>query len=214
MSIAQDDLTQLVREICQHDPGSPQRQKGLTALIRAVRPKLWYENTPYYEDALQQTWVYCCRNLCSCTTGKQYDPTQASVVTWLNAYLKRRLQDGFTAAQQQKKLMVSEFSRSGDDGSGDRSLIDTLESAPDIPPMLERVKQWVETDPSGELHQAHIENHPNVTCQVLLLRRLPPETSWKDLASEFGVSVGSLSSFYTRQCLPRLRHFGKTEGFL
>ena len=214
MSIAQDDLTPLVREICQHDPGSPQRQKGLTALIRTVRPKLWCENTPYYEDALQQTWVYCCRNLCACTTGKQYDPTQASVVTWLNAYLKRRLQDGFTAAQQQKKLMVSEFSRSGDDASGDRSLLDTLESTPDIPPMLDRVKQWAETDPDGELRQSHIEGHPNITCQVLLLRRLPPETPWKELATEFGVSVGSLSSFYTRQCLPRLRNFGKAEGYL
>ncbi|MGK7891852.1 MAG: sigma-70 family RNA polymerase sigma factor [Leptolyngbyaceae cyanobacterium] len=209
----QDDLVQLVTKTCQHPVGSPQRQKGLTQIIRWVQPKLWHENTAYYEDALQQTWVYFCRNLCESKTGKRYDAAQASVVTWLNAYLKRRLQDGFITAQTQKKTIVSAYSNQ-DDAKGDRNLIDSIESAPEIPPLLEQVKQWIEADPSGELAMIHMESHPEVTCQVLLRRRLPPETSWKELAAEFGTSVGSLSSFYARQCMSRLRNFGKAEGYL
>ena len=76
------------------------------------------------------------------------------------------------------------------------------------------MKHWVKTDPDGELQKVHIEGHPEVNCQVLLLKRLPPETPWKALAAEFGLSVGSLSSFYARKCLPRLRAFGQSEGYL
>ena len=209
----QDELVQLIIETCQYPVGSPQRQKGLTRIIRLAQRKLWHENTAYYEDALQQTWVYFCRNLCESKTGKQYDPTQASVVTWLNAYLKRRLQDGFINDQQQRKTLVSSYATRSD-REDDRSLIDSLESTPDVPPLLEQVKQWAETDPNGELAKIYIEGHPDVNCQILLLRRLPPETPWKELATEFGISVGSLSSFYARQCLPRLRDFGKSEGYL
>ncbi|MEM9215196.1 MAG: sigma-70 family RNA polymerase sigma factor [Cyanobacteria bacterium P01_F01_bin.150] len=210
----QADLISIVAESCQHPEGSARRQKGLTQIIRQVRPKLWHENTPYYEDALQQTWIYFCRNLCRSHTGKQYDPEQASLVTWLNAYLKRRLQDGFIAAQKQKATTVSAFADTGDGESGSRNLIDSIASRPSVPPMLDRVKQWVETDPDGSLRKVHIEGHPQVNCQMLLLRRLPPETPWKELAAEFGLTVGSLSSFYTRQCLSRLRAFGESEGYL
>ncbi len=36
------------------------------------------------------------------STGDKYDPNRSSVITWLNAYLKRRLQDG--RIQEQEKL--------------------------------------------------------------------------------------------------------------
>jgi hypothetical protein len=64
------------------------------------------------------------------------------------------------------------------------------------------------------LSRIHITNHPEVTAKVLILRRLPPEDSWKSIAAEFNVSIPTLSSFYQRQCLPRLRNFGESEGYL
>lgn len=100
MNEFQRELTTLVTEACKHPEGSPGRQKRLTQIIARVRRQLWYENTAYYEDALQQTWIYFCRNLCANTTGNQYDPDQASLVTWLNAYLKRRLQDCYINTQK------------------------------------------------------------------------------------------------------------------
>lgn len=88
-------LRQLVVETCQQKIGSLDRQRGLTRIVRSIAKsgKLWKENTPDYEDALQQTWLYFCRNLCEATTGDRYDPSRSSVTTWLNAYLRRRLQD-------------------------------------------------------------------------------------------------------------------------
>src|SRR4028118_611444 len=103
----EEHLRQLVTEACSHRVGSAARQKNLTKIIRLITRKLWKENTPYYQDALQQTWVYFCQNICEGNTGEPYNPSRGSVVTWLNFYLKRRLQDFYIDDQKQKAKTVS-----------------------------------------------------------------------------------------------------------
>jgi hypothetical protein len=216
MSELEQQLRQLVIEACRHQPGSPQRQRSLTQIIRLTTPKLWRENTPYYQDALQQTWIYFCRNICEGQTADPYNPDRGTVITWLNSYLKRRLQDQFIDRQSQLVTKASPHMRQTRSGDPDDLIdpIDNLPANPDIPPILEYVRDWVLQDLTGELRQITITGHPHVTCQELILRRLPPETSWKDLSAEFGLPVSTLSSFYQRQCLPRLRKFGESEGYL
>lgn len=216
MNEAEQRLRNLVEDACRHPPGSVKRQRGLTQIIRLTTPKLWRDYSPYYGDALQQTWVYFCQNICEGKTGAQYDPSFSSVSTWLNAYLKRRLQDGFTEQQKQQATRVPTQARRSRSGEIEETpdLVENLAAEPDAPPILEDVKVWVEADVSGELRRMHVEGHLNVTAQMLILRRLPPETNWKVLAAEFGLSVSTLSSFYQRQCLPRLRKFGESEGYL
>jgi len=213
MNEAEQQLRNLVKEVCEHPPGSIKRQRGLTQIIRLTMPKLWREASPYYADAVQQTWVYFCQNICEGKTGAQYDPSYSSVATWLNAYLKRRLQDGFIGQQKQQASQALSRSRLSE-AEEMPDPIENLAAEPDVPPILESVKAWVEADTSGELRRTQIEGQPAITAQVLILRRLPPETSWKELAIEFGLSVSTLSSFYQRQCLPRLRKFGESEGYL
>ena len=213
MNEAEQQLRNLVKEVCEHPPGSIKRQRGLTQIIRLTMPKLWREASPYYADAVQQTWVYFCQNICEGKTGAQYDPSYGSVATWLNAYLKRRLQDGFIGQQKQQASQALSRSRLSE-AEEMPDPIENLAAEPDVPPILESVKAWVEADTSGELRRTQIEGRPAITAQVLILRRLPPETSWKELAIEFGLSVSTLSSFYQRQCLPRLRKFGESEGYL
>jgi hypothetical protein len=211
MNGLEERLDLLASEACKHPPGSAARQKHLTRIIRLVAPKLWRENTPFYQDALQQTWVYFCHNICEGRTGRAYDPERGTIVTWLNFYLKKRLQDLIKEESTRKGKYISP---KPDDSTESLDPLENLPAEPDVPPLLEEVKQWVEADPNGELRDIHITNHPDVTAQVLILRRLPPETSWKDLAAEYKLSVSTLSSFYQRQCLPRLRKFGESEGYL
>ena len=209
----EEQVRQLVTEARRHRAGSPERQKNLTRTIRLIKNKLYKENTPYYQDALQQTWVYFCQNICEGNTGEPYDPTRASVVTWLNAYLKRRLQDFYIDRQKQQARTVLGVVQRSESGET-IDLIDNLEANSDIPPLLEEVRTWVQKDPEGELRRIYIKDRSEVTCQVLLLRRLPPETTWKTLAAEFDLSVSTLSRFYRRQCMPRLRKFGESMGYL
>ena len=214
-SASRDPLFSLVEETCSHPKGSPQRQRGLTQLIRSLNGQLWHTYDAYYNDALQQTWIYFCRNLCEAATAdRAYDPSVAKLSTWLNAYLRRRLQDFQIAQNKQRATTVSQSSLRSKDGDTTLDPIDRLPAPPDIPPWLEQVRAWAESDPTGELQSTHISKHPQVTAQLLILKRLPPETPWKTLAVDYGISVGTLSSFYQRQCLKRLREYGKAQGYL
>lgn len=206
-------LRNLVAQACGHPPGSPQRQKLLTQIIRLTSSKLWREGTAYYQDALQQTWLYFCRNLCEGLTGQTYDPSYGSVVTWLNAYLKRRLQD-FYLDQTRLKATTVFVKTYQSDGGEIIDPVDNLPATPPAPPLLENVEIWAKSDSDGELGNTHIKGRPDVTCQVLILKRLPPEISWKDLSTEFNLPIPTLSSFYQRQCLPRLRKFAEQEGLM
>lgn len=206
MSDLDQQIKDLVQEACSHPPGSPIRQKKLTQIIRLLSGKLWKESAPYYEDALQKTWLFFCKNICDA-----YNPKLASVATWLNTYLKRRLQDGFIDVRDRRNQEISSW-QTKDGESVD--VIDTIPGQEYVEPIWEKVRAWAEEDLDGELRKIHIEGYPTVTCQVLILRRLLSETSWKTLSKEFGIPIPTLSSFYRRQCMPRLRNFGEREGYV
>ncbi|MEM9265840.1 MAG: sigma-70 family RNA polymerase sigma factor [Cyanobacteria bacterium P01_F01_bin.13] len=207
MNNSPDELRRLACEACRHCIGSAERQRYLTRLIRLVKPRLWQEQSPYYQDALQQTWIYLCQNLCEGKTTKPYDPNVASVTTWLNAYLKFRLLDFERAIQSDRKRYVSVYSKEGKT----TDIVETLAANPEVPPILERVQDWLEQH-AHEFRQIHVVNHPEINCYEMILRRLPPEVTWQALETEYGVSYKTLESFYRRQCKSRLREFGRAEG--
>ncbi len=195
MATLEEQLKQLVTETCQHPPRSLGRQKGLTTIIRLVNrsQKLWKESSAYYEDALQQTWLYFCRNLCEATTAKAaYDPERSSIFTWMNSYLKRRLQDMYI-------------------GEKIKPIPDPIPPEPST--LLDRILEWVEADSTKNLRRTHVRDRPDVNAQVLILKRLPPdEASWQSLAQEFDLPISTLSSFYRRRCLPILKQFCNLES--
>ncbi|OKH37423.1 hypothetical protein NIES2119_13960 [[Phormidium ambiguum] IAM M-71] len=200
-------LQQLIAEACSYPPKSWQRRRKINQIVQIVTNsgKLWRENTPYYNDALQQTWLYFCRNL------EQYNPAQGSVITWLDNYLKWRLQDYRQNQQEEQERIVFSSSLQAENNLDP---IDNLPASPDVPLILEETYKWVNADPDGELTKIHAKGYPHLTCQVLILRRLPPETPWKAIAQEFGVPLSTAANFYKRECLPRLRKFAQNQGYL
>lgn len=207
-------LRDRIQALCQYPPNSRERRQGFNQVVRMIQQsgKLWRSSTPYYEDALQDTWLHFSRNLCEATTAEHpYCAADCAVMARLNAYLKRRLQDYAVRSTQEQQQR--EPPRRLNDGS----LIDPVEqlqAAEAAPPILEAVQAWVAADPTGELQATHIQGKPIATCQYLILRRLPPETPWKVIAAELGISIATLSGFYEKQCRPRLRRFGESEGYL
>ena len=203
----QTQVYELVLKARQYPAGSYQRNQCLTQIIRLVEPRLWKFYTPYYADALQQTWLYFAKNVCTV-----YDPTRASVATWLNNYLRYRHQDLTRQDFQHHYQEVSiDIESKGKDGSSFKAM--------DIPTrkygslsLLEEVIEWVKTDSDRNLQQTHVKNRPDVNCQTLILLRLPPETPWKEISSQFQVSIPTLSSFYRRNCMPYLRKLAQSIG--
>lgn len=200
-----EQLRQMIATTCQHPPGSFGRQKGLNQIIGMIQQsgQLLRSGAPYYEDALQQTWLYFCRNL------DKYASQKGSVINWLNVYLSYRLEDLRTQVREEAVRTVYRQISESDEP------LDPVENLPgrEEPRMLEEILEWVEKDPGGELRRTHIRNHREITCQVLIRRRLPPRTPWEKLAKEFNVPVGTLSSFYQRECFPRLLKFGEEQGY-
>lgn len=208
-----DQLRQLVIATCSQPRGSLERQRRLNQLIWHIQRSgklLRGSGVPNYEDALQQTWLYFCRNLCEAVTADPYDSTKASVITWINAYLKRRLQDNYQAVAEQQAKTLS-WQPSDLDDSADP--IAQLPARPDVPPILDEIQAWLERD-GKQLRRIHVRDRPEINCLVLIQRRLPPETSWEQLAQEFGVAIATLSNFYQRECFPRLLSFGQSQGYL
>jgi cytochrome c556 len=78
-------LQQMLLEARRYPSGHFRRQQALTRMIRLIAQskKLWQKNAPYYADALQQTWLYFCQNICEATTAECYDSARGSIITGL-----------------------------------------------------------------------------------------------------------------------------------
>ena len=120
------------------------------------------------------------------------------------------MKDGYIKTQKQQQQTVSARI---DESNKIIDPVESLPAKPDIPPILAEVEKWVLQDPEHKLRRTYLDNHPQITCQLLILKRLPPETPWKTLAEEYKVSAGTLSSFYQRKCKPLLREFSKFQGY-
>lgn len=196
-------------EARQHPRGSRDRDRLLTLIIRQVSPRLWRVATPYYADALQQTWVYFTQHL------DNYDAERGSVVTWLNAYLKYRHFDLVYQAQQRQQREIPLLETGTDHIEFTVPVVVQVATKPyGSLAMLEEVRHWIATDAEGLLRRTQMASRPEVNAQLLLQHRLPPATPWREIAAQVNVPVSALSAFYRRQCLPLLRHFGESNGWL
>ncbi len=205
-------LAELITQTCSCPQDSLERQRGLNQLIWEIQQSgklLRGVGEPDYEDALQQTWLYLCRNLCEATTGDVYDPERASVITWINDYLKWRLKDNRYKWHDMKSLRVQTIMFEDDDCIDP---VDHLMAPPSAPPIIDEIFDWLEKE-KKILKRIYVRDRPDINCYDLIPRRLPPETAWEDLAVEFGVAVTTISNFYHRECRPRLKEFIVSQGY-
>jgi hypothetical protein len=212
-----DDFHQSIRRLVAHiltyPPDSAQRRRLLNHLVKRVTAsgKLWKEYTPYYGDALQQMWEYCLTHL------EEYDPTRASVTTWLNYYLKKRLRYFRDRSYRERNRRITPFS-SDEDKNIDP--IDRVSAPDDIEPVLDiwqKTLEWVQKDPDGLLRETCFRKRADINAQVLFLKRFPQETPWKEIAADFDLDAAEtkdLPKFYNRKCLPLLRNFGLSQGYI
>jgi hypothetical protein len=206
-------LRTLIAEACAYPPRSLERRQKLSEVHRLVMKsgKLWREYTPYYNDAVQEMWEFCCKN------PEQYDPTVKSVITWLDDYLKKRLRNLRDARYRQKNREIAAFATE----SGETTdAIAHLPAHPDIQPVLEiweKTLDWVQTDPDNVLHCTCFRGYGEINCQALILRRFPSETPWATIAEEFNLTSSEskdLPKVYNRKCLPLLRKFAMSQGYV
>ncbi|MEG3865677.1 sigma-70 family RNA polymerase sigma factor [Microcoleus sp. MON2_D6] len=215
---AHQQIVELVTKACQQPPGSIRRSRFLNQLIREIikSGKLWKPKTPYYEEALQETWIYLNRNLCEATTAKRpYDPEESLITTWLNSYLERRLFDCRLAPIKESETPNRRRIASSE-GKQDKETInpiDYLAADYDVSFYLDELLAWIETDPNNELKSRHVRGKPQINCQVLLQRKCLYGQSLQELAKEFGCAHSTLYQLFNNDCRYLLQKFCEDQGY-
>lgn len=209
-------LQQLVVEACSWPLGSDGRNQNLERIIEELKRSRRLRrgsSVPEadYDDILQKTWIYLCRNLCEAETAKKpYNPNRSTLLTWINAYISWRLLDYYLEIEREKAGRMSPIKTT--DGEI-LDPVDIIPARPEPPPILEKVLAWLEQE-KKVLRRIYVEGRTDIHCELLIRHRLPPETSWQQLAQELGVSENTLQGFYRRKCVPRLREAGRQLSYL
>ncbi|NJN62338.1 MAG: sigma-70 family RNA polymerase sigma factor [Coleofasciculaceae cyanobacterium RL_1_1] len=208
-------LTNLALAACQHPPGSPERLRALNRLVREIQQsgKLWRDpDTEIYNEALSRTWLYFTQNLCEASTTTPFDPSRSSVTHWFNTYLKYRLRD--LRNEKMNDRYRRPWSQAFFDPDNPTDPTANLAAPEDIPPMLDITYAWLDAGTEPRLQNIHVKGRSDITAEILIRKRLPPEASWKEIGEELDYPSQLLSAFYHRHCLPLLREFGREQGFL
>jgi hypothetical protein len=177
----------------------------------------------HYEDAVQRMWVYFMDNVCEANTANNgaYDPERApngSVISWLNVYLYKRLKYQYGEVSQKKE--PNRYAQSTFDEESGRTidpvdnLVSPIENKIEGTNVIEAIREWASLDAERILCQCMSKTNPFISCQKLILRRLPPEElEWKDLAQEFNAPLPSISNYFRRHCIRLLQEFCRKQGF-
>jgi hypothetical protein len=206
----QHQLQDLVVAAKHHPARSLERKKQLTQVIRLIYPLIKRDYNPDDAEVVQDALFFLVKNL------DKFDPGRGCILTWLNPRLFFGRRDAYLAKINQQRHETRLDAALVDEENG------WTKGVPEVASrnygsleMLDRVLAWAQTDPNGTLRQTHLEGHPEINAQLLILLRLPlPETPWKEIAAKFGKSISALNSFYQRKCLPLLREFGSSEDWL
>lgn len=208
-----ENLQPLIADALTYPVGSVKRQQKVQRIYQLVMKskKLWKEYSPYYNDALQEMWEYCCQHL------EEYDPTVCGVITWLDDRLKKRLR--YNRDVRNRKWNQQAFAIQTDEGTT-FDPIENLTAPSDIQPILEiwqETLNWVQADPEERLRNTLFRRRQDINAQILFLMRFPSETPWSSIAERFQLTPAEtkdLPKFYNRRCLPLIREFGISRGYI
>jgi hypothetical protein len=205
----QTTLLTLRNQAITHPPGSKERNRTLTQMLRLIQPHLRKIHSPHFPDALQQTLLHFVTHI-----GTTYDPNLGDIIPWLNSHLWYRHHDlqRQTIHRACREIPIDATLR---DHRGYGYTINDLPARPmGSIDLLEQVREQVETDPTGIFRNTVMKQRPDITAQQIILLRLSPETPWQDIADQFQAPLTAIASFYQRHGLRLLRQYGQSEGWL
>ncbi|MBR8833880.1 MAG: hypothetical protein DSM106950_07515 [Stigonema ocellatum SAG 48.90 = DSM 106950] len=226
-----EQLQNLIKEVCQYADQTPERQKALNRLLIAIQQLrgIYKSSHQDYPQALNKTWEWVSRKIC------QFEPRspslEQSLVVWINGYLKWRIRD--LDAEENQNVISLDQSIIKDDVYG-TTLLDLLPDPQftclsldllDIKiaqiqekkhqRLGQRVRQQIIQDQQGKLKACHPGKYPQCHCQLLAQRLLlqQPQEKIADIAREFNIYNQTLHSHWKRKCLPLLQDIARNCGY-
>lgn len=197
-------LKQLACEAKQHPPRSRERRRTLTKLMQSInkirdlypeqikRPQRGSYSADVYQELYEEAWQRTMEKICCNIESYKPESPESSklerpVMAWVNNWLKWNF------------LAVSRESRNPQVVSLPLDKLDRFAAVEETPSEADWLRNLLEEDPEDRFKSVAIQGHPEVTFQVLALARGVEDQSWKQLSTELGISMQTLSSFYHRQ---------------
>jgi hypothetical protein len=194
-------------------PNSLERQQALNQLIDLIwhsqqlgHPQrgLWSESLyrEFYGEALQKTLLEVCLKI------DAYNP-EHSVMAWVNFRLKKQFievvrdyhKKGLTYSPRQSQTSVVTLASLDD--------LDRYLQVENDVSEVQRLQEFLETDPEGKFGAERIRGYPHLTFQRLAKSRLIEEKSWETIAQEYQISLQTLCSFFHRRLKKLIPYFRK-----
>ena len=223
-------LRRLIEEVCQHPDGSQKRRKAMHRLLLEFQhlPGLLKSTHPDYLQALNQTWEWIGRYLCS-TFEQRTASLQTSLVRWINGYLYWRIRD----LQSSETLTPISLDQTlNDDEAG--TFLDRLSenglSTPIIYGLEGYIEQlqkqkiqriglqlenYIQQDPDRKLRDCYPHKYPHCNCQWLSQKRClqePPET-FEQIAQAANMKLTQVTNHWYGRCQPLLQTIAKDLGY-
>ncbi|MBW4628037.1 MAG: hypothetical protein KME49_21630 [Brasilonema octagenarum HA4186-MV1] len=224
-----EELQSLINEVCQYPEQTPERQKALHQLLIAVQklPGILRSNHQDYLLALNKTWEWVCRNIC--TFEPRSPSLQESLISWINGYLRFRIKDILSpdnhyvisldqpwSNNDGPQVTLSELlpdSESKDLDLLERKIAQLQEKK--LQRIGQKVRQQMVEDKQRKLRACHPRKYPECHCQLLAQRLVlqePPDRI-ADIAREFNINNQGLYAHWKRKCLPLLQNIARNSGY-
>ena len=225
-----EQLQQLIEEVCRYQEGTPQRQKALNKLLVVVQqlPGIKKDSHQDYLEALNKTWEWFCRSIDKFDKSRvdSGESLKVSLVRWINGYLKWRIKDLY--ATEGNYIISLDQQISNNEGSTVTKLdiladpqfnnvtLDLLDikiaqiQQRNRQTWGQRIVQFIELDEKRELRRCCTRKNTECNCQFLAKRLLLAKPSHKiaDIARELNVSNQTIYSHWKKKCLPLLKEIG------
>ncbi|QFS44261.1 helix-turn-helix domain-containing protein [Nostoc sphaeroides] len=205
-----EQLKKLIDEVCCYPDPSLERQKALNRLLMVIQqlPGIYKSGHQDYLEALNQTWEWVSRKICSFEARSRSDSVrvasrregvspsfQQSLVIWINGYLKWRIKDLYLP-DSNYTISLDRLTRN--DEGDETTLLNILPDRQSQTISLDlldikiaqieeterqclgkRIWQYIEQDQEGKLTASHPRKNPECHCHLLAMRLLLKEPPHK-----------------------------------
>jgi hypothetical protein len=222
-----EQLSNLIAEVCRYEDASLERQKALNRLLSIIEqlPGIFTSSHQDYPEAYNRTLEWVCKNIDRFEARSS--SIQQSFVAWINGYLRWRIRDLYVPDDKYELQRISTVR------NYEGETIDAIANLPDPKFSLnlldlkiaqlqedkrqrqgEAVRDYIERDPDRILTNCYLRKNSNCHCHLLAIRLLIEEPSQKiaDLSRELNINNQTLYSHWKQKCLPLLQDIGRRFG--
>ncbi len=219
----EDQLRDLITQICQSQNPSPERQKALNRLLILIQqlPGLYRSSHQNYPEAFNRTLEWASKNIQNFSPSSSWEK---SFVIWINGYLKWRVRDLYIADNKYENESIDKPINDDEGQSttlGEKLPANTLSLLEIKIAELQQAKrqrqglavqEYIKKDPEEKLKKSHPRKHPECNCHVLAIRLLLEEQKISNISREVNISNQTLYSHWNRRCIPLLQEISKKFG--